>query len=110
MNRKKHACGEQGLDACSSARWFTGWRDGPHPSPGRAPGWPRWAGGGMGSSGWMSTREGDGEQPARVFPAFFPLKHPDVLEVDAVDEGAGRMTPTELSPARLVHEPVSCRR
>ena len=32
MNRRKHAHCEQGLDACSSARWFTGWRDGPVPS------------------------------------------------------------------------------
>src|SRR6266849_749987 len=33
MNRRKHARTEQGLDACSSARWFTGWRDGPLPPP-----------------------------------------------------------------------------
>src|SRR2546428_1841186 len=33
LNRRKHARGEQGLDTCSSARWFTGWRDGPVPAP-----------------------------------------------------------------------------
>ena len=31
MNVKKHAQGVLGLDACSSARWFNGWRDGPLP-------------------------------------------------------------------------------
>jgi len=33
MNRQKHAPREQGVDACSSARWFTGWRNGPPPPP-----------------------------------------------------------------------------
>jgi len=26
MNRRKHCVGERGLDPCSSAPWFTGWR------------------------------------------------------------------------------------
>src|SRR5438128_2267515 len=61
-NRKKHAPGEHGLDRCSSAPWFTGWRDAPppppsvHPSRGRARGWPRWVGAGTGSSDPMSAR------------------------------------------------------
>ena len=37
LNRRKHARGAQGLDPCSSARWFTGWRDGPPPLTERAP-------------------------------------------------------------------------
>ena|SRR5947209_7158315 len=36
-NRKKHAPGERGLDGCSSARWFTGWRDAPPPPTERSP-------------------------------------------------------------------------
>jgi len=27
MNRRKHCGGERGLDPCSSAQWFTGWRE-----------------------------------------------------------------------------------
>jgi len=29
FNRRKHCARERGLDRCSSAPWFTGWRDGP---------------------------------------------------------------------------------
>ena len=31
MNLRKHVSGVRGLDPCSSARWFTGWRDGSGP-------------------------------------------------------------------------------
>ena len=32
MNRRKHCAREHGLDRCSSAPWFRGWRDGPVPA------------------------------------------------------------------------------
>jgi REP element-mobilizing transposase RayT len=37
MNRRKHHAGERGLDPCSSAFWFTGWRHPVSAPPGAAP-------------------------------------------------------------------------
>src|SRR5207249_8026770 len=37
MNRRKHCAGERGLDPCSSAPWFTGWRDAVATLSGRPP-------------------------------------------------------------------------
>ena len=37
LNRRKHCAGERGLDPCSSALWFAGWRDGPAPPPTERP-------------------------------------------------------------------------
>src|SRR5437762_12776397 len=37
MNRRKHCAGERGLDPCSSAPWFTGWRNALATLPGPPP-------------------------------------------------------------------------
>src|SRR5437016_6704993 len=37
MNRRKHRDGERGLDPCSSALWFTGWRSPAPPPPAAMP-------------------------------------------------------------------------
>jgi len=37
MNRRKHCAGEHGLDPCSSAGWFSGWRDAVATPPGAPP-------------------------------------------------------------------------
>src|SRR5437899_9452485 len=37
MNRRKHCAGERGLDPCSSALWFNGWRQLVATGPGKAP-------------------------------------------------------------------------
>ena len=37
MNRRKHAVGERGLDPCSSAPWFEGWRQAVPLSPAASP-------------------------------------------------------------------------
>ena len=37
MNRRKHREGERGLDPCSSALWFTGWRSPAPPPPAAMP-------------------------------------------------------------------------
>jgi len=37
MNRRKHCAGERGLDPCSSAPWFEGWRQAVTSPHGRPP-------------------------------------------------------------------------
>jgi len=37
MNRRKHCAGERGLDPCSSAPWFQGWREPVATAPGPTP-------------------------------------------------------------------------
>ena len=37
FNRRKHCAGERGLDPCSSAPWFSGWRDAVATLSGRPP-------------------------------------------------------------------------
>ena len=62
MNRRKHREGERGLDPCSSALWFTGWRSPAPPPPAampvvRARTWlPPSAGAGTASSGSTNGR------------------------------------------------------
>ena len=71
MNVRKHVGGVRGLDPCSSAWWFTGWRDGSGPETDeRAPvararawlaavGWRRY-----GLLGWDEQPRGRGREPA----------------------------------------------
>src|SRR5438093_9220149 len=56
LNRRKHCEGERGLDPCSSAPWFDGWREVVATVPAAAPGLRPSGGAGTASSGSTSGR------------------------------------------------------